>query len=544
MNTPDESSPHAPAPDGKSPEGRDAPLDSASIQWVIDAHGARRAQPPDVEGAPRSPIRRWLVGGAIAGAVAVALYFAVPEVEEFFSTVSTDDAFVAAHVTDVSPRIADLVTEVFVDHDDYVEPGTLLIKLDREPFEVALAQREAALDEARANLAETRANVKAQLARARGNWFRRKNAQEELRRQVAALRSRVAAVRARESSLKLAQLDHDRIGRLAAKGSATQAELDERVNRLDVARAGLTEAWALVQEARAALGLPPDRENPLDIPDDLEQQQSSIQSAVSDIANALAQVGIPFDLRQLSPEQSFEQWLRMDSDAGLEQALAGIIDRAPATHVAEASLAKAEKAWEDARLNLSYTDIRAEIAGYVERRSVHPGNHVRPGQTLLSIRPLAVWIDANFKETQLQYLRIGMPVDLHVDAYPERVFRGRVAGFSPATGAAAALLPPENATGNYIKVVQRLPVRIELAEPNPRQTPLFVGLSVVPAVRFKEPPTGPGAGERLRILSDPARSDAAHGPAARAAANGRHRGDGRKLVLHSAPPPAATRSPR
>ncbi|HEX5328084.1 MAG TPA: hypothetical protein VFW75_15565, partial [Acetobacteraceae bacterium] len=137
-----------------------------------------------------------------------------------------------------------------------------------------------------------------------------------------------------------------------------------------------------------------------------------------------------------------------------------------------------------------------------------------------------------------------MPVDLYVDAYPERVFRGRVAGFSPATGAAAALLPPENATGNYIKVVQRLPVRIELAEPNPRQTPLFVGLSVVPAVRFKEPPTGPGAGERLRVLSDPASSDAAQGPAGRAAANSGHRGDGQILVLHSAPPPTAPEDAR
>ncbi len=538
MNTPDESSPHDAAP-------HDEPLDSANVQWLIDAHGARPArQPGEAERPPRSSARRWFVGAAIAGAAAAALYFAVPEVIEFFDTVSTDDAFVAAHVTDVSPRIADIVTEVFVDHDDYVEPGTLLIKLDREPFEVALAEREAALDEARANLAETRANVKAQLARARGNWFRRKNAQEELRRQVAALRSRVAAVRARQSSLKLAQLDHARIAKLAAKGSATRAELDDRVNRLDVARAAVTEAWALVQEARATLGLPPNRENPLKMPGDLEEQQSSVQSAVSDIADALAQVGIPFDLRQLTPDESFEQSLKMDSDEGLEQAFAGIIDRAPATRVAEAALARAEKAWEDARLNLSYTEIRAEIAGYVERRSVHPGNHVRPGQTLLSIRPLAVWIDANFKETQLQYLRIGMPVDLYVDAYPERVFRGRVAGFSPATGAAAALLPPENATGNYIKVVQRLPVRIELAEPNPRQTPLFVGLSVVPAVRFKEPPTGPGAGERLRVLSDPASSDAAQGPAGCAAANSGLRDDGQILVLHSAPPPTAPEDAR
>ena len=94
-------------------------------------------------------------------------------------------------------------------------------------------------------------------------------------------------------------------------------------------------------------------------------------------------------------------------------------------------------------------------------------------------------------------IRIGMPADLYVDAYPHRVFRGRVAGFSPGTGLSESLLPPENATGNYVKVTQRLPVRIELTEPNPDDTPLFAGLSVVPHVRYKESPTGPGAGQRL-----------------------------------------------
>jgi membrane fusion protein (multidrug efflux system) len=144
---------------------------------------------------------------------------------------------------------------------------------------------------------------------------------------------------------------------------------------------------------------------------------------------------------------------------------------------------------------------------------VNPGNQVQPGQTLLSVRPDYVWVDANYKETQLRYIRIGMPVDLHVDAYPKRVFKGRVVGFSPGTGLAGALLPPENATGNYVKVTQRLPVRIELAEPNPRDTPLFVGLSVVPRVRFKERPTGPGAGERLHAPGRPAPPDVGAGPA-------------------------------
>jgi membrane fusion protein (multidrug efflux system) len=107
-----------------------------------------------------------------------------------------------------------------------------------------------------------------------------------------------------------------------------------------------------------------------------------------------------------------------------------------------------------------------------------------------------------------------MPVDIHVDAYPGRVFQGRVAGFSPGTGLSQSLLPPENATGNYVKVTQRLPVRIELTEPNPDDTPLFDGLSAVPHVRFKERPTGPGAGRRLHAHGRLRPPDQGAGPAA------------------------------
>jgi membrane fusion protein (multidrug efflux system) len=134
---------------------------------------------------------------------------------------------------------------------------------------------------------------------------------------------------------------------------------------------------------------------------------------------------------------------------------------------------------------------------------------------LLSIRPNHVWITANFKETQINDLAIGQPVDIEVDAYPDTIFHGRVAGFRPGTGLSESLLPPENATGNYVKVTQRLPVRIELTHANPPKTPLFVGLSVVPKVRFKERPTGPGAGQRLHAITMRAPPDVARGPAAR-----------------------------
>ena len=122
----------------------------------------------------------------------------------------------------------------------------------------------------------------------------------------------------------------------------------------------------------------------------------------------------------------------------------------------------------------------------------------------MAVRSLTeIWVDANFKETQLADLRIGQPVDLEVDMYgSRRKFQGRISGFTMGTGSTLALLPPENATGNFVKVVQRLPVRIELLDYDPDQAPLFIGLSVEPHVRIKEQPSGPNAGKQLQTLRE------------------------------------------
>ena len=144
-------------------------------------------------------------------------------------------------------------------------------------------------------------------------------------------------------------------------------------------------------------------------------------------------------------------------------------------------------------MNLSYCDIVSEIDGVVTRRDVNPGNNVIPGQSLMAVRSLTeIWIDANFKETQLAHLRIGQPVDLDVDMYGSRqTFKGRISGFTMGTGSTLALLPAENATGNFVKVVQRLPVRIDLVDYDPDKTPLFVGLSVTPTVHINDHPRRP-----------------------------------------------------
>jgi membrane fusion protein (multidrug efflux system) len=138
----------------------------------------------------------------------------------------------------------------------------------------------------------------------------------------------------------------------------------------------------------------------------------------------------------------------------------------------------------------------------VTRRNVNPGNNVAVGQSLMAVRSLTeIWVDANFKETQLADLRIGQRVGCEVDMYGKRhAFEGRITGFTMGTGQTLALLPPQNATGNFVKIVQRLPVRIELTNYDPDEVPLFVGLSVVPYVYYKEPPAGPHAGDVLQPL--------------------------------------------
>ncbi len=194
-----------------------------------------------------------------------------------------------------------------------------------------------------------------------------------------------------------------------------------------------------------------------------------------------------------------EQFEKLDQ-GDIDRTLAGLTANAPGVKQAQAKLESANRDLVQAELNLRYCDIVAEIDGVVTSRNVNPGNNVQVGQNLMAIRSLdEVWVDANFKETQLRDLRIGQPVDLYVDMYGSRkVFKGRVSGFTMGTGSTLALLPAENATGNFVKVVQRLPVRIDLEGYDPNKDLLFNGTSVVPYVYIDKPATGPDAGKFLQ----------------------------------------------
>jgi multidrug resistance efflux pump len=179
------------------------------------------------------------------------------------------------------------------------------------------------------------------------------------------LRARVASLKAAQSSRELARIDHRRIENLVRRGSATQAELDERNNRLKVAEEQVKSAQAAIQETRATLGLGPNEANPLEIPEDLETSQSSVQSAVSDIAASLAQVGIRINPNDAAQSKSFREFLKPDGDLSAGERLESVVDNAPAVQVANASVERAERALDDAKLRLSYTEIRSEVAGFV-----------------------------------------------------------------------------------------------------------------------------------------------------------------------------------
>jgi membrane fusion protein (multidrug efflux system) len=209
-----------------------------------------------------------------------------------------------------------------------------------------------------------------------------------------------------------------------------------------------------------------------------------------------------------------EEFEKSDPDGDVNRTLARLAAQAPAVKQAEAKREAAKRDLALAELDLRHCDVVAEIDGVVTRRNVNPGNNVQVGQSLMAVRSLnEVWVDANFKETQLRDLRIGQAADLYVDMYGDRkVFKGRIAGFTMGTGSTLALLPPQNATGNFVKVVQRLPVRIELQDYDPDKDTLFVGTSVVPYVYIKRPATGPDAGKFLQAPVPRSPSPSSAGP--------------------------------
>jgi membrane fusion protein (multidrug efflux system) len=446
--------------------------------------------------------RRWALKGAGVVALAVALYFAIPAAIRAFNTISTDDAYVNGHVTFVAARVAGQVTKVMVEDNNMVHEGDLLVELDKQPHKVRVEVKQAALARAQADLLAAKALARGRLALARSKRWQLQQAMEKVHNQIALLEAKVAELKSKKAVLVRAQSEFDRAKRLLPAGATIREQYEQRQEAISVAEAQVKVALENVYQIRDALGLPANPakgESLAQVPSNLDQTFSAVLQVQADLIQTSAQLGI-FHSFEETPQQMLDEFMKRAPNGDIDLLFAQLAEEAPEVKQAEAKVQQAERDLEVAQLNLGYCNIVAEIDGVITRRNVNPGNNVEIGQGLMAIRSLReVWVDANFKETQLSDLRIGQRADLYVDMYGKRhIFKGRISGFTMGTGSTLALLPAQNATGNFVKVVQRLPVRIELTGYDPAKAPLFIGLSVVPYVYYKKPPTGPSAGKILQ----------------------------------------------
>ncbi len=359
-------------------------------------------------------------------------------------TEDTDDAQINGHLIQISARIAGQVTKINVDENQYISKGTVIAELDPRDFEVAVQNAQAAVDSARANAVAARVNVPilsvntgSTLSSAASDVSGARAGVLQAESQLQAAHAKVAEAKA--NAVK-ADADLERYKPLVAKDVISKQQFDAAVAAADSSRASVADAEASEAAAAEAVKAARDRE---------AQSQASYKSA------------------QTGPQQVAAQ------DARAKQA--------------EAQVEEAEAQLAQAKLNLSYTQIVAPSNGIVTRKSLELNQNVSVGQNLLTLVSLDdLWVTANFKETQLKHIAAKQKVEIEVDA-TGRKYSGVVTQVGGATGSVLSLFPPENATGNYVKVVQRVPVRIDFTDlaNEDKEHQLRPGLSVEPKVTIK-----------------------------------------------------------
>jgi membrane fusion protein (multidrug efflux system) len=382
--------PQTPAPSPPEHNGSEPAGDEHERPAIVDPQG-RPVEPPASTSAPaaRRPwYRRTPV--LIGGAAALVLILGIVVYWWFFAHghETTDDAFIAADVTSVSPQVAGHVIQLAVNDNEFVDTNALIIQIDPTDYDIALA------------------NAKTQLAVAQGQLAQAESQEQVNEAQVRQSQADVATAQANDWQ---AQTDLHRYQKLSHE-AVSQQTLDQATAAAQVADANLK---AAKQKVAAA--------------------ESQVKFAQSQVKTAGAQV------------------------------------------------AEAQVSVRNAQQQLDYTTVRAPIAGTVTNRTVNVGDYVQVGQALLALVPKDVYVTANFKETQLTHMRAGQPVTMHIDAFPGRTFHGHIESIERGTGSAFSLLPPENATGNYVKVVQRVPVKI-VFDSVPSDVRLAAGMSVEPNV--------------------------------------------------------------
>jgi len=390
-----------------------------------------------VAGEPPTKRNRLLAGLAIVLALACLGYYLYSR-----SRVSTDDAFIDGRLHPITPRVAGYVNAVPVEDNQLVKAGEVLVVLDPTDYAVGLAQARADLASAEAQLVAQELGVPLQLSQtsskvtgARAQLESEQRSFDQASKERDAANQLVAQI---QSQLDQDRLDNARITQLRHKDVVSQSDLDAIENK----RRG-HEAELLATKSKA------------------------------DAANRRLD-SITADIKRLRSEITLAQ-------TGQEQAV--IQDKEAAAQRARVDLAR-EKV-RQAELNLGYTKIVAPVTGHVTKKQIESGRLVSAGQSLMTVVPLdpgELWVTANYKETQLKEVRPGQKVTLEVDTYPDRTITGTVDSIMAGTGAVFSLFPTENASGNYVKIVQRIPVKIIFDKENGPLPNLRLGMSVVPII--------------------------------------------------------------
>ncbi|PYT01327.1 MAG: secretion protein HlyD [Acidobacteria bacterium] len=398
---------------------------------------------------------------------------------------STDDAFVEADITQVAPKVAAYVKKIHVSNNQFVHKGDVLIELDPAELQVHLQQARAQLEQAKSqrqvaaatvdltektssagqqtaqsNVESARQNVEQQRLASQARQSQISQASAALKTARASLGQTQAQVPSARSTVQLAQVEYDRRQNLFSRGDISHENLDQAQNRLQTAKAQLNEAEQSVIAAQSRVN----------------EAEANVRTAQETFRQSVAQVG-------LTQSQVGESQGRLqDASAAPERV------EVSQTQVgaAEATIQAAEAEVAQAELELSYAQITAPEDGFVTRKTVEEGQLVQVGTPLMAISQSDdVWVIANFKETQLEFMQPGQKVAIEVDAFPSEDFEGHVESLQAGTGSRFSVLPAENATGNFVKVVQRVPVKIVFDEPADKVKRLVPGMSVEPSVKVR-----------------------------------------------------------
>lgn len=343
----------------------------------------------------------------------------------------TDDSYTTAHMHAISSRINDTVSKVLVDDNEHVKAGQVLVLLDPRDYEVRVESALAALKvaEHQAEAAQTSitlasTNASGKTTEAKGNVS---NAVSMITKSEAAVTEAKSTIPQTQAVLNekaaeqdRAAKDYERFQKLAEQGAVSWQQRDQALRDYNVAKNATAAAQEDVKQAAAKL----------------EQAEQAVIAARAQLVQS-----------QGVAEQA--QALHVQTEVDSKQ-----------YDVAKASIAQAQAQLNDAQLQLSYTKITSPVTGRIGKKSVEAGQRVQPGQQLMSVVADDLWVVANFKETQLEKIRKGQRVEVKIDSFPHHEFEGTVDSVSPGSGASFALLPPDNATGNFTKIVQRVPVKV------------------------------------------------------------------------------------